>query len=289
MYFASALAVMASAAMTVGLYFMKREAERLPSLRGGWQLTAWWAFVRDPWWLLGVLSQVVGFALYFAALRDAPLSVVHTALNGGIALFVLLAVVGLGERPRAFEWLGVGCVTAGLMALGLSLQDTSLPHSVAHGTLPFSLLLVALSGVALIVDPGGERGIGLSVASGLMLGLASVFAKALAGAESFAAAMWSYDLPLTLAANLLGFVLMQAAMQAGRGVVVVPILSTLSNLVPIIAGIVVYDEWLPMSGASAALRPVAFVLALGGAALLAGFGEPTTHATYGHRTRAGSH
>ena len=281
MYIASLLAVVASATMSVGLYLMKREAERLPSLDGGWRLRAWGAFVRDPLWLLGVLLQTVGYGMYLAALREAPLSVVHTALNGGIALFVLLAVVGLGERLRAIELLGVCCVTGGLIAMGFSLSDTAAPGAVAHGTVPFSLVLLALSVLALVVDPAPGRVIGLSIASGLIIGLASVFAKALAGADSLAAAFSSLDLLLTLVTNIAGFVLMQAALQVGRGVVVVPIFSTLSNIVPIVGGILLYGEWGAIAGSAALLRPLAFVLAIGGAALLAGFSEQTHSPTPG--------
>lgn len=278
MYFASLLAVVSSVAMTVGLYVMKRQAERLPSLAGGWRLSAWRAFVRNPLWLLGVALQTGGYGLYLAALRAAPLSVVHTALNGGIVLFVLLAVVGLGERLRASEWLGVVCITAGLIALGLSFANGGAPPGVARGTVPFSLVLIALSVLALVGDSAPGRAIGLSVACGLMLGLASVFAKALAGAESLAAAVFSHDLLLTLAANLVGFAFMQAAFQVGRGVVVMPIFSTLSNVVPIVGGILLYGEWRPGTGANGILRLLAFSLAVGGAALLAGVAaQPTPH------------
>ena len=275
MYTATLLAVLASTALTVGLYFLKREAERLPSLRGGWRIAAWWAFARDPWWVFGVALQTAGYGLYLLALRGAPLAVVHTALNGGVAFFVVLAVVGLGEHVRPLEWLGVAAVTAGLVALSVSLSGDTVGSVVAQAIVPFSAALVGLSLLALLVDPTPHRAAGLSVASGLMLGLASVYAKALANAESLAAAVGSIDLVLTLAANVVGFALMQAALQAGRGVVVVPVFSTLSNLVPIVVGIVVYGERLPVHGAAAVLRPLAFALALGGAALLAGFGEPS--------------
>jgi multidrug transporter EmrE-like cation transporter len=273
MYFALLLAVVSSVAFSVGFYFMKRQAERLPSLGGGWRPTAWWAFLHDPLWLLGVALQTGGFGLYLAALRAAPLSVVHTALSGGVALFVLLAVVGLGEQLRASEWLGVGCVVAGLIVLGFSLADSPAPAAVAHGTVAFSLALIGLSVAALAGDPAPGRAIGLSIACGLTLGLASVFAKSLAGADSLAAALRSHDLLLMLAANLVGFALMQAALQVGRGVVVVPIFSTLSNVVPVVGGIVLYGEWMPRAAAAAILRPLAFLLAIGGAALLAGVAE----------------
>lgn len=285
MYFAVLLAVVSSVAFSVGFYFMKRQAERLPALGGGWRPAAWRAFVRDPLWLLGVALQTGGYGLYLTALRAAPLSVVHTALSGGVALFVLLAVVGLGERLRASEWLGVLCVIAGLIVLGLSLADSPAPNAVARGTVTFSLVLIGLAVAALAGDPAPGRAIGLSIACGLALGLASVFAKSLAAAESLAAALWSHDLLLTLVANLVGFALMQAALQVGRGVVVVPIFSTLSNVVPVVGGIVLYGEWMPRAGAAAILRPLAFLLAIGGAALLAGVAEQPTRQLEQARSR----
>ena len=273
MYVAPLLAVVASTALTVGLYFMKRQAERLPSLDGGWRPAAWWAFARDPLWVLGVALQVVGYGLYLVALRAAPLSVVHTALTAGVALFVLLAVVGLGERVRPLEWLGVGCVVLGLIVLGASLGGDAPPSSVASGTGSFASVVAVLTVLALAIDPAPGRPIGLSIATGLTLGLASVFAKALASADSLAAALYSRHFVLTLGTNIVGFVLMQGALQAGRGVVVVPIFSTLSNVVPIIGGILLYGEWAAEHGAAAVLRVLAFVFAIGGAAVLAGCSE----------------
>jgi drug/metabolite transporter (DMT)-like permease len=271
---ATLLAMLASAALTIGLYFLKRQAERLPSLHGGWRLAAWWAFVRDPWWLFGLALQTGGYGLYLLALRGAPLSVVHTALNAGVAFFVLLAVVGLGEHVRPLEWVGVSAVTAGLIALGASVSDETAGTAVAHGIMPFSAVLLGASVLALRLDSTPRRAVGLSVASGFTLGLASVYAKQLATATSVAAAVASSAFVLTLAANLIGFALMQAALQSGRGVIVMPIFSTLSNLVPIAGGFVVYGERLPDQGMAPAWRVLAFVLAIGGAALLARFGEP---------------
>src|SRR5262249_2105189 len=150
------LAVVASSALSTGLYVMKRQAERLPSLQGGWRWAAWWAFICDPLWLLGVALQVCGYGLYLTALRGAALSVVHTALNGGIVLFVLLAVAGLGERVRPVEWLGVSCVVLGLIALGVSLTADAPPNASVHGILLFAVAVVGLAvlGLALDASPG---------------------------------------------------------------------------------------------------------------------------------------
>ena len=272
LYTATGLSVLTSAAFTVGMYLMKREAERLPSLGGGWRLAAWWAFMRDAWWLLGLGLQIVGFALYLFILHDAPLSIVHTALNGGIALFVVLAVVGLGERVRTVEWLGVSLIVVALIALSWSLSEAPEGQSSGHGVVAFSCVLLGLAATALAADRAPRRAVGLSVASGLALGLGSVYAKAMAIAPSVGAAAHSPYLMLTIGANLIGFVLMQASFQAGRGVVVMPLFSGISNLVPIVGGLVVFDEPLPAEGIATLLRPLAFGLAIVGGALLAGFG-----------------
>jgi multidrug transporter EmrE-like cation transporter len=272
--YASGLAVLASTLLTVGLYFMKREAERLPSLGGGWRLAAWWAFMRNRWWRLGFMLQIAGYGLYFLSLRLAPLSIVHAVQNGGIALFVLLAVLGLGEDPRPVEWFAVMVITVSLIVLSLSLASAPAVSAAEHGTLLFSLVVMALAALALALDPQPARTIGLSVASGLVLGLAAVYAKGLAndiGLTTDAA----LHLLLTVGANLVGFAMMQAAFQRARGVVVMPLLAALSNLVPIIGGVLVFGEALPSQEPAAVLRPLAFTLAILGAALLAGFGERT--------------
>ncbi len=273
LYTGTILAVASSTALSLGLFFMKRQADRLPSLGGGWRITAWVAFFRDPVWLLGVLLQMLGFGLYLAALRDTPLSVVHTAQNGGIALFVLLAAVGLHERPRPVEWAGVASVIAGLVALGLSLPDTAPAAATARGTAGFSLVVLAAAAVSLAADRAPRRPVGLCISAGVVQGLAGVFAKGLAETPSLAAAFASPNLPLTIATDIVGFALMQGALQAGRGVVTVPIFSVLSNLVPIIGGTLVFGEPWPLAGAAATLRPLSMLLALGGAALLGALAE----------------
>lgn len=265
-------AVVASATLTVGLYILKRAAVRLPSLDGGWR--AWLAFVRDPAWLAGVALQTAGYALYVYALTDAPLSLVHTVLNSGVALFVVLSVVGLGERATPSEWLGVGVTLAALLLLGISLGEEDVVTVAPHGEVAFSLAITGLAIVAIVLDRSERRAIGSAIASGLLLGLGSVYAKDLASAPAAAAALTSIALPLSLVANLAGFGLMQRAFQAGRGLVVMPLFSCLSNLVPVVAGVVVFGEAIPHHGAAAVLRPLAFALALAGTALLAGVGAP---------------
>ncbi|MCX8070978.1 MAG: hypothetical protein N3C12_00810 [Candidatus Binatia bacterium] len=266
---AIAMSAVASGALSIGLYVMKIRAAELPSLGSGFRWQAWRAFLRDPRWLAGLGLQIAGYALYFTMLRFAPLSLVHTALTGGLVLFLLLSVFALGEHAGVREWLGGLAITAGLVCLGLSLNEEAsfVPARIDLVAFFFSTTGLALLAIALDRSPG--RPIGRSIASGLILGMAAVFAKLLATAPSLHQAVRSSALWLTLGSNIAGFALMQSALQNGRGVVVVPIFSVLSDIVPILAGILVFHEGLPRAGTAAGLRVLAFALALGGTALLA--------------------
>ena len=108
-----ALGLIASLLLAFGLMMMKVRADALPMARGRGTLGAVMAWIRDPIWIGGLAVQTAGYALYMVALVGAPVSMMAVAMQGGIALFVVLAVVFLGERARIWEWLGIGAVPGG--------------------------------------------------------------------------------------------------------------------------------------------------------------------------------
>ncbi len=64
-------------------------------------------WIRDPVWIGGLGVQTLGYALYVAALSDAPVSLVAVMMQGGIALFVIFAVSFCASRRRPLEWTGI--------------------------------------------------------------------------------------------------------------------------------------------------------------------------------------
>jgi len=74
--------------------------------------------------------------------------------------------------------------------------------------------------------------------------------------------------PLTLLANVAGFVLLLGAFRGQRASIVLALSATLSNIVPILGGMIVLGERLPWDPWLATSRLLAFSLTLGGAALL---------------------
>ncbi len=117
-----ALGLVADLLLACGLMMMKVRADALPMARGRGTFSAVMAWIRDPVWIGGLAVQAAGYALYMVALAGAPVSMMAVAMQGGIALFVVLAVALLGERARIWEWLGIGAFLVAVLMLAGSLN-----------------------------------------------------------------------------------------------------------------------------------------------------------------------
>jgi uncharacterized membrane protein len=267
------LALGSTLALDVGFLLQQHAASALPELSLRRPLASARSLFAAPVWLAGFVTGVAGWGLYFAALTQAPLSVVQTVAAGGLALLVPLAAAAARRRPSRREWWGAAIASAGLAALALSLAGTSTSAPAAVPT-----LRVALAGVAVVVAVGVllryRSAAAAGLAAGLCYGLGDVLSKALlvalpshAGGGALAASPYLY---VTGAAHLAGFVLLQRAFQRGGPVAVVAPMTAATNLLPMIAGVLVLGDPLPTSVAATALRLAAFAAAVCGAYLLSG-------------------
>ncbi|MBF8298800.1 MAG: hypothetical protein HW395_1457 [candidate division NC10 bacterium] len=282
------LAFTAALCIDIGLVLLKVRGDTVASRAIGRLPSVVARYVRDPLWLLGLFFQPLGYSLYLWALEIAPLNIVQTTMSSGVIVFVAIAVCVLGERLTRLEWGAMGAVVVGMILLGISLSpDAESSQSLIDPWVVFylSLILVGLSAVAwfALASPGqpNRRGMALGIVSGLLLGLASIYAKGLALhlAESPPGQLLRYAVttpyaPLTLCANMAGFFLLLGAFRGERASIVLALSATLSNVVPILGGMIALGEVLPSDPRLATSRLLAFSLTLGGAALLLRF-DPT--------------
>lgn len=289
---AQALLLAGAAALTfdAGMLLLKARGDRLPPLRWRSGAAALLAYGGDPLWLLGLLLQAAGYGLYLWALQLGPLAVVQPVMSAGIVLFVAFAVLILGERIHTPEWAAIAAVGCGLFLLGSSLgagegmAGPAAGWSVAGYS---AAVLVAALGAGAGWARGRAKGVALGIWSGVLLGLGSLYAKGLASALSrlgegpwLAALAGEPYLYLTAVGNVLGFGVLLSALRGSRAGVVFTLSSTLSNVVPILGGMVVMGERLPEGPVAAALRIASLVLTVGGAAYLAHF-DPAARAGAG--------
>ena len=282
------LAFTAALCIDIGLVLLKVRGDAVASRAIGRLPSVVATYVRDPLWLLGLFFQPLGYSLYLWALEMAPLNIVQTTMSSGVVIFVVFAVFFLGERLTRVEWGAMGAVVVGMILLGISLSpDAESSQSLIDPWVVFylSLILLGLSAVAwfALASAGqpNRRGMALGIVSGLLLGLASIYARGLALhlAESPPGQLLRYAVttpyaPLTLCANMAGFFLLLGAFRGERASIVLALSATLSNVVPILGGMIALGEALPSDPRLATSRLLAFSLTLGGAALLLRF-DPT--------------
>jgi hypothetical protein len=213
-------------------------------------------------WLAGFLVGIGGWALYVAALRFAPLSLVQAVSAGGIGLLALLANKPLAARERA----GVAVAIAGLLALGISLAGGSAPGRQPPWTTVAAWLLLSVLAAGVAVGPVKRKlagGAGLGLAAGILYAAGDVGTKAaVAGGGRLA------FVPAFLACHGLAFIALQLGFQRGSVLATAGVATLLTNAVPIAAGVFIFHEHVP-AGPIGVMRTVAFAAVVAGAALLA--------------------
>ena len=274
------LAVVASALMALGLLMMKTRSAHLPMAAGANVIGAILAWIRDPMWIGGLGVQTVGWACYVIAVSKAPVSMVAVMGQGGIALFVVASVVILGERANAREWAGIGAIVIGMLMLALSLSGGETEGAFEPGTLLMFTVVLTIVGLAPMAVPRmNASGAAAAIFSGVAFGLGGLFTKAMileVAGETGSLALRIVSCPYVygvLAANIIGIVMLQNSFHAARAIIAMPLSGALSNIVPIIGGMIVFGERLPADSMSAAMRVGAFVLTIAAGALLAGSRE----------------
>ena len=243
----------------------------------------------DPVWTAGLLIQTLGYVLFILSLTEAPISLVSVAMQGGIALFVLFAVLFLGERARPSEWAGIAITILGMLLLAISLTTgEAQSQTESQRMILMSVILFVAGCVPLRMQRFNENGVGAAIFSGVVFGLASLYTKAMTDdylARAIIAPMvrvvtnpYVYGV---IIANIAGMVALQNSFSSARGIIAMPLSSALSNIVPIVGGMIVFGEHLPADTTHAAMRIGAFVLTVLGSALLANAQEEVAAQRHG--------
>jgi uncharacterized membrane protein len=274
------IATVASLLMALGLLMMKSRSAHLPMAAGAKTVGAIVTWLRDPMWIGGLAVQTAGWAGYVIAVSRAPVSMVAVMMQGGIALFVIASVVTLGERANPREWVGIGAIVFGVVMLTMSLSGGEAESGFEPGTLLVFAVLVTLAGLApMAIVRMSASGAAAAILSGVAFGLGAMFTKSMtleftsgaaASALRIASSPYVYCM---FAANIVGIVMLQNSFHSARAIIAMPLSGALSNIVPIVGGMIVFGERLPAGSVAAAMRVGAFVLTIAAGALLAGSRE----------------
>jgi Magnesium transporter NIPA len=229
------------------------------------------SLLRSRLWLAGGVLGMTGWAISIAALTQAPLSLVQAFLIGGIALLAPVAVRVLGHRLTARELGGISLVLLALLVLLVGRGAVGVHSYFRSAALGIYLSGSVCAGACLLMIRQRRTQM-LALAGGILYGAADVSIKALTGLASHdgvAAALTSPWLIATVAASIGAFFCFQRALQSGKPMPVIALMTAGNNIVSIIGGLVVFADPLGHRPAMEFLHVAAFVLIVIAAWLLA--------------------
>ncbi len=275
------LALFTTSAYNTGLILEKRALGRMPALEVRRVVHVVGSLLASPAWLAGFALMLTGLACQVIVLTFEPVSVVQPVLASGVALVLVLSRLVLRERLGGAEAWCVGVMAGSVVLLAFSAGGTG-AHETGHSSspvlmaaviVPSVLLGLTVAAAPLLGHAGRHRapatGICFGLGTGLLYGVASLATKGLsdvlAGHHSVAAlatgivaSPYLYVLGGCSAAALL---LYQAALQACRASILIPVSSVASSVYFVLAGTWLFHEHIPADPVKLGLRVAGIALA----------------------------
>ncbi|MEV4420538.1 DMT family transporter [Patulibacter sp. NPDC049589] len=270
------IAVLSAIATNASFLLKYRGAIEVEPVRAGHPLRSARALFSSRTFTLGWLLAFGAFALHAGALALAPISVVQAVLSGGLVFLAVLAERYFGFQLGRRQWGGVVITAIGLAVIALTGdftpedREASLAGLIAVEVVVFGAAVVLV--LAALLHDGRLRrqeGLLLGIAAGAMFGVSDIAVKYLTG--TVGDDVLSIVSPWTGAAVLAGVVAFYASargLQIGPGLEVIALTSVAANLSAMIGGVLVFHDTVGAGPVAIGLRVVAFVLVIGGAALM---------------------
>lgn len=264
------LALVAAALFAWASVAQQRAASSIPvGEAGGARLIV--RLVRRPLWVSGLVADTLGFVAQAAALGVGVLLIVQPLIATTLLFAIAIAAMWSRVGPPRSVWLSAALLTGGLAAFlvvgdpGAGIPDGSLAHWAIAGAIVIPVVAIAV--VAGARRRGPVRALGFGIASGVLFGVMSALIKSVVdnfgnGLES---ALTNWEIYALILTTGLGFILQQAAYQAGALGLSLPAIVVLEPVTAAAIGIWVLDESLRTEGprsVAIALSVVAMVVGL---------------------------
>ena len=266
------LAVLTTSAFNTGLILEKRALSRMPEVNLRRVGHAVVSLLSSPAWLAGFALMLTGLACQVIVLTFEPISLVQPILAAGVTLTLVLSRLVLRERLGGAEPFCVTVLAVSLILLALSQDSGNGTTAREAGTLPMVAVVVPSLVIGLLIAawPWRSRrmraiaatGIGAGVGIGLLYGVGSLMTKGLSGvvARDHTAAslglgiVSSPYLYLLFGCSAAALLLYQAALQACRASILIPVTNVVSSVYFLVAGTWLFHQQLPASPVKLALR-----------------------------------
>ena len=203
----------------------------------------------------------------------------ETINTAGIVLLALLAIYKLDEKASVIDWVGIGSIVLGLIFMAMTM--TAKTQEFYYNAVILWFLVVFLLAASLMAFINGLKKkddrspIFIAIGTGILVGTNAIWIKL--GMHDIWTRFWDQSLGAALSTPYLWIIiifavgtlfLQQIALQRGKAIIVIPVITGISNLIPILVGILAFREPFPTNGYMILLRLISIVMVIGGAILL---------------------
>ncbi len=224
---------------------------------------------RRPWWLAGIVADVLAVGLQAVALSRGSVALVSTLMVAGLPLAVLLSALLARRSLTTVEIRGLLLCSAGLAVLGPALATTALGRAPSRSSGLLAALVVAAVVLPLLALRHRPRygGMLAGAAAGAVVGAGAVL---LAVTATRVQDGLSPGLALlgAVAVGLLGLLLTQVAFQTGELGAPLAALTVVEPVVAVLLAVAVLGEALPGGAGHVAALAVGSLAAVTGVLVL---------------------
>ncbi|HEY2520564.1 MAG TPA: DMT family transporter [Streptosporangiaceae bacterium] len=214
--------------------------------------------IRRPWWLLGIVGELGGFATHAIALRSGPLTVVQMLLASSLVFSVGTVHLRSGRRPSTATWAAVVAVVAGIGTF-VSLTSPSLDHSqtqpqhVALAALVLGAIAVPVAAAGLL-SRGRRRALLLAAGAGLADTCIAVVTMAFTHSlgHGLGGLLTSWPTYALVIGGPISLLLTQTAYQAGCPMISLPVITVVTPMASLAVGVGLLGETTHLGALSAA-------------------------------------
>jgi drug/metabolite transporter (DMT)-like permease len=235
---------------------------------------------RQPIWLLGIASMILGFVFQLTALHFGDLALVQPILAAELLLvFGYLAMAG-SRRVRRRDWLATAAMSAGLgVFLALASPSGGRLHAPGHSWLLAGLATagVVLAALAVAFGPGGRPGASrsrraalLGAATGIAWGFMAAVIKELSSHldDGVGAIVSAWSLYVLVVAGAATMLLASHALAAGPLAASQPGFTIMDPLAASLLGVFLFGEHIRTGAWDLAGEALALAVVVAGAVIL---------------------
>ncbi len=236
--------------LNIGFVLQKSEAAQLPSFTPRNIKKKLYQVAQCRKWILGTTLTTTGWLFFLIAITMAPLTVIAPLSNAGVVILAGFAVFYLKESLHIYEWLGfiailVGVIFIPLFASPLVNDITSIDYVLVYGITLICILILGVGKLAQRISFPLKNGAILGIASGVTAGLGSAYTKLL-GLLGENIIFIIFILVMIAIFQILSFITLQTAFQQERATIIVPLFNSFATLLPLIYGVLVFSEVIPI-------------------------------------------